>query len=330
MNFQLYRGNLHTVPDVPRRWSIAKPSIPLAVFKKAIAKRCEALAEQDARNERLCDEHVKEERPENDTDEHDRKRKREKSEASGMSMEVDEDVVCGSEKKPRKCVDADSVMIEDTAVNGADVKVDGRACEPFSLPNEPDTTVRGEGEDVDMAGVDAENAVACEDMEKDSERLEAPRTPAPKDEDCTKSSDRIQSKGLDGCSHNEDPPSIEKRRAEIQEQLKQLQETKHQLVQILKQVLVSEEEAKRRSQGISQCSAPCVTTGIADLSVDQKVGSDLQTAELEEGELEYTRNSIPLGGVTSSHVSHFSDVHPQIMNTTIPGRHFSYQPSRKV
>ncbi|MCO5578046.1 hypothetical protein L7F22_031884 [Adiantum nelumboides] len=50
------------------------------------------------------------------------------------------------------------------------------------------------------------------------------------------------------------------------------------------QVLITEESSKRKSQGLSQYSAAYVTAGTADVPHDQKIGSDLQSADLEEGE----------------------------------------------
>ena len=116
--------------------------------------------------------------------------------------------------------------------------------------------------------------------EKEAERLEAPRTPAAKDEECIKPAERVgfSSKfctffglwettlvdnyvficfmcgnmdlvmqvtaGLDGClianGLKTEETSLSswkaKKKAELEEKLKGLQETKHQLVQILKQV----------------------------------------------------------------------------------------------
>eukprot|EP00249_Psilotum_nudum_P009271 c21825_g1_i2 orf=275-1186(-) len=43
MNFSFYRGRLHKVPEVPKRWPLSKPSMSLQTFKKALAKRQEAL-----------------------------------------------------------------------------------------------------------------------------------------------------------------------------------------------------------------------------------------------------------------------------------------------
>lgn len=323
MNFQLYRGNLHKVPDAPRRWPLSKPSIPLQVFKKAIAKREEALlAEQKSRGERDCDPHVLERSEAGVGDDHDegRKRKREHIEASRMEMEADEDLCRVSERNVRLCAEADHVMTEDMAVDGAEEM----ACEPpSSFHRAPDVPVKVEGEDADMAGNEIENIVASEDanIEKEGERLEAPRTPAAKDEDCTKSVERTQTREPNGSNPCNEVPSIAKRRAEIQEQLKQLQETKHQLVQILKQVLVSEEESKRKSQGLS---APYA----ADVPIDQKVGCELQSADLEEGELDYARNPGQPVVASSYGTSQFCDVHPQTLAAT-PGRHFNYQQSNK-
>ncbi|KAI5072544.1 hypothetical protein GOP47_0012650 [Adiantum capillus-veneris] len=323
MNFQLYRGNLHKVPDVPRRWPLSKPSISLLVFKQAIAKRREALlAEQKVQGEQGC---VPEDSQASDH-EHDRKRKRQ-AEVSVVDMEADENLPCVSERKARTCSEADLLMTEDMAVGGAD----DMACGPSrGLHSTFDAPVKAEEEDDEMAGNDTEKIVTTGDdcnLEKEGERLEAPRTPAAKDEDCTKSIERTQTMELDGATPCNEVPSLAKRRAEIQEQLKQLQETKHQLVQILKQVLITEEESKRKNQGLLQYSAPYAMVGTGDLPLDQKMGSDMQSADLEEGELDCTRNPGP-PAVVSSYGSHSFDVHPQTPGAA-PARHFNHQQLNK-
>ena len=40
----LYRGNLHRVPDVPRRWLMPKPKISLKDFKSLLARRSKAVS----------------------------------------------------------------------------------------------------------------------------------------------------------------------------------------------------------------------------------------------------------------------------------------------
>lgn len=40
----LYRGNLHRVPDVPRRWLMPSPKISLKDFKSLLARRSKALS----------------------------------------------------------------------------------------------------------------------------------------------------------------------------------------------------------------------------------------------------------------------------------------------
>eukprot|EP00252_Welwitschia_mirabilis_P007880 TRINITY_DN19589_c0_g1_i1.p1 TRINITY_DN19589_c0_g1~~TRINITY_DN19589_c0_g1_i1.p1 ORF type:complete len:371 (-),score=71.68 TRINITY_DN19589_c0_g1_i1:363-1427(-) len=41
--FSFYRGNLHRVPDIPRKWTVPKPSISLQTFRILLNKREEAL-----------------------------------------------------------------------------------------------------------------------------------------------------------------------------------------------------------------------------------------------------------------------------------------------
>ena len=46
----LYRGNLHRVPDVPRRWPMPAPKISLKDFKCLLARRSKALSRLRASN----------------------------------------------------------------------------------------------------------------------------------------------------------------------------------------------------------------------------------------------------------------------------------------
>ena len=92
------------------------------------------------------------------------------------------------------------------------------------------------------------------------------------------------------------------------------------------QVLISEEEAKRKAQGLPQYP----TGGAMDQPTDQRIGSDVQlSGDLEEGELEYIHNhDLPVVGFNQG--SHFSIAHPQPMGATL-GRHDSRsQPLNKV
>lgn len=82
---------------------------------------------------------------------------------------------------------------------------------------------------------------------------------------------------------------------------------------------MSEEESKRKSQ-LLQYPAAYGTGGTFDLPLDQKTGSEMQSTDLEEGELEYTRNSGP-SVVASSYGTHFS-LQPPTMGTTL-GRQFN-------
>lgn len=46
----LYRGNLHRVPEVPRRWPMPAPKISLKDFKCLLARRSKALSRLQASN----------------------------------------------------------------------------------------------------------------------------------------------------------------------------------------------------------------------------------------------------------------------------------------
>ena len=187
-------------------------------------------------------------------------------------METEEND-CG-ERKPSACSEEDG---QATASDFPDRLDHQRMVEPQeSCLQSEDAKIahRTDGTGDDMVVENEYN------KEKEAERLEAPRTPAAKDEECIKPAERVgfSSKfrtflgygkrhlliitssyvtsvetwilfvqvtaGLDGCLISNGLKTEEtslslwkaKKKAELEEKLKGLQETKHQLVQILKQV----------------------------------------------------------------------------------------------
>lgn len=346
MNFSLYRGNLHKVPDVPRRWPLSRPSMSLQVFQKALAKRQDAVNllqhDLDSNNElasriegtstsglavpdeshRKDDQEVGEAAPrannaepgheisddaeKSDTKDEEgsngrdyRKRKREDSQMEiDGAVKTEEDSFKIRDKNPK---------IEPAGVAEAMAIQEDENCDEMDRDPEGNTAVE-KPEDflhtADVKGklpIDAKevkcsmyvaNGLADDEISRGKvlEKLEAPRTPLAQGEEGAKLTERAALRP-DGYATPSIPPSAElafetwkaTRKSELEAKLKQLQETKHQLVQLLKQVLTSEEEAKRKTQGLLQFGQ-YVSIGTTDQSLEHKAGSHLRTsADLEEG-----------------------------------------------
>ena len=203
MNFSLYRGKLHKVPDIPRRWPLSKPSMSLHVFQKAVAKRQEALHRSRRHDGHgppaVSQEPIRASPPadhaclegqvtwKSDRDDHleqlgeepVRKRKREDIEA----LETEEN---GSgERKPSACSEEDG---QATVSDFPDRLDHQRMVEPQESCLQLEDAKIAHGTDATGDDMMAENEYS---KEKEAERLEAPRTPAAKDEECIKPAERV-------------------------------------------------------------------------------------------------------------------------------------------
>ncbi|GFP97681.1 hypothetical protein PHJA_001912200 [Phtheirospermum japonicum] len=208
----LYKGNLHKVPDVPRRWPSPTPKISLKDFRILLLRRSRALS-----------------------------RLRSSSDYS------DTDGATTSSPSP-----ASSPNHSDTDRSSSDDDVNDRdgdnhvGHQPESLPK--GDLKEGEGE---MEEVRGEGNVMREDylgslMEKTDALMEEQ-----KNEENVKDGDKSE---VIAKSNTEIAPTdAEKRKKEVKEKLEILNEKKHSLVQVLKQILSAEEQLKRQSntQGTS-------------------------------------------------------------------------------
>jgi myb proto-oncogene protein len=207
MNFSLYRGKLHKVPDVPRRWPLSKPSMSLRVFQKAIAKRQEAVrrfhAKELLKHDPAAAEAVEAsnaEAPAPPPDARDawnssaidgvkreRAEKRKREDAETLASVENE----AAEKKTRASARSAEEDGENVVTDLSDLRTHTRISGPQdSRPQSEDAEPAHRPDHVSDAAAAADNG---NDKEKEAERLEAPRTPAAKDEDCIKSAERVRS-----------------------------------------------------------------------------------------------------------------------------------------
>ncbi|XP_057820085.2 uncharacterized protein LOC131032999 isoform X3 [Cryptomeria japonica] len=272
-----YRGNLHKVPDTPRRWPIPKPSISLHDFKILLEKRSRAL-ERLQLNAHEDDDEEAEGMGDNDcTKEEDpsllqeNKRKRETAELEDHSERATK---CSkfNEAEEEKG-HADFPMECEPQI----VSKDGRDDAPELHPNFSDS-----------AKSKKSNA---EEMDVDSHKQE-PSGPV--------SEDKTIKDAKPAQEAHKNPEEIAnklKRKHELESKLKDLTEEKHHLVQMLKHILSTEEEMKKRSQVALQTSAmnmslpsqgeATVDVGSHTKQAGRRVRTELNCyGDLEEGELE--------------------------------------------
>ncbi|URD94984.1 hypothetical protein MUK42_29445 [Musa troglodytarum] len=195
----LYRGNLHRVPDVPRRWPSPPPAISLHEFKILIRKRSEALSRLSA------------------------------APAAATTLDVKH------EGKLKEEVKGD----DDGAKIGVSVLEYSSVLDPKPSNSQPkckEETRDHEAFRESEVGVSASDAPAG--------------APSTREEEVRDS--KIGEAGIvDGKFEVRNKSDVvsdkEDRKQELEKKLHVLNEKKHNLVQMLKQILNAEEEIKRRS-----------------------------------------------------------------------------------
>ncbi|KAL3640639.1 hypothetical protein CASFOL_015607 [Castilleja foliolosa] len=213
----LYKGNLHKVPDVPRRWTIPPPKISPKNFRILLLRRSRALSRL------LSSSHY--------------------SDSDGATTS------CPSPASSPKHSDTDRNSSDDD-VNDTD-RDNLVGHHPDSLPK--GDLKDGEGEMKEVRGEGNATRDEGEDnsgklMEKTDASMEVQ-----KNEENVKDDDK--SEVIANTKSNTENASIdpEKRKKEVKEKLEILNEKKHSLVQVLKQILSAEEQLKRQNstQGTS-------------------------------------------------------------------------------
>ncbi|KAG5046304.1 hypothetical protein AAZX31_06G179600 [Glycine max] len=182
----LYRGNLHRVPDVPRRWPMPAPKITLKDFKSLLARRSKALSRLQNPNSTPLPNGSQPEPPPTVTVNH----------GEGPSI---------------------TVAREDGDRNETPLVAVSSAKKP-------------------LAGSDSEKPQLDSKIDEASEKKTSDGVAAPEEEQ------------TEPVAENEDLLNEKKKRKkEIEEKLHGLNDNKHNLVLVLKQILNAEEELKRRN-----------------------------------------------------------------------------------
>ncbi|PSR95838.1 Sal-like protein [Actinidia chinensis var. chinensis] len=254
----LYRGNLHRVPDVPRRWLMPTPKISLKDFRILLNRRSRALSRLHSSttssnpNRNPDEEEEKEEeRENNDFPNNDSvpppqsdQPKITTTHPEGEEGDLKEGGICEEEANDRRGSDGGDGPAK--LVDGSDASKDAEPEVPQSDANPVD------------ANADLQDEKAPESLENT------------KAETSTK---------VDALTDKE------MRKKEVEEKLLVLNEKKHNLVQVLKQILNAEEELKRRNSTQGTVIRPAVPLQV-DVTNDSGSLTRLATPRLgSEGNL---------------------------------------------
>ncbi|KAL7600013.1 hypothetical protein Lser_V15G21503 [Lactuca serriola] len=237
----LYKGKLHRSPDVPHQWLVPTPKISPRDFKNLLQRRSRALSRLEATtpnpnpnpNENSVEDATSDDR--------------EPPESDGPAVE---DV--SKDEEASKVNDDKTFDDELVKSNHADQQANGQ--KESKVGDEDETLV-----------IPGEQLVAVDDAKA---VVDVP-------ENALNAVDDLQEEGKTDAQHQLEPlknvtlSDIEKRKKEVEEKLQILNARKHNLVQVLKQILSAEEELRRRSS-VQQGT----TTGHQSISLQVDVGND--------------------------------------------------------
>ncbi|KAL6524376.1 hypothetical protein OROHE_016047 [Orobanche hederae] len=243
----LYKGNLHKVPNVPRRWPPPTPKISLKDFKILLHRRARALSRFRF--------------------------------AADASIDVATSSSPSSSPSPSRSpnhINSDSRA--DNAANNNDV--DNHCPGPELLSNGDLKEGEGEKEEVREEGKVTDEKE--DSMRKSMEKTDALMEERKNDENVNNDDKSKVIVNPMGEKSNIDngASDAEKRTKEVKEKLEILNQKKHGLVQVLKQILNAEEQLKRRNstQGMFGCPPLLVDTTTDSGSMTKvntpRVGSD--------------------------------------------------------
>ncbi|XP_022135441.1 uncharacterized protein LOC111007396 [Momordica charantia] len=238
----LYRGNLHRVPDVPRRWLMPTHNISIRDFKSLLQRRSKALSRILAPSSPApakVSTSTNPNRNSNSVVKPDSEGPRSNGSAPEAPLEI-ERVGVGGERSSGDSKERKKSDIGDDCT--------GKSADGFHSVNGSRPCFTEKGFDpVENGGTHAKD--------ENPAVLENPNKEANKEEDL-----------LDGK---------ENRKKEVEEKLKVLNEKKHNLVQVLKQILHVEEELERRSSVLGTAIRPS-----APLQVDASADTGSMTRQL--------------------------------------------------
>lgn len=219
----LYKGNLHKVPDVPHRWPRPTPKISLKDFRILLRRRARALS-------RL------------------------------RLSTIDVATTSNPNPAPAPNTDLDNGIADPSPVDNAVNSNEGgnRVENPASEPELPQKGDVKEGER-EEGKVKEDKLVGGEDslrklMEKTDAFVEEEEEE--KNVDKVKNEEKVEvpvNPVVEKSNTENATSDVEKRKKEVKEKLEILNEKKHSLVQVLKQILNAEEQLKRQNsmQGTS-------------------------------------------------------------------------------
>ncbi|KAL6493578.1 hypothetical protein OROGR_032357 [Orobanche gracilis] len=257
----LYKGNLHKVPNVPRRWQPPTPKISLEDFKILLHRRARAL-----------------------------------SRLRFSSADASIDVATSPSPSPRPSPDhINTDYRADNAANNYDG--DSHRSGPELLSNGNLKEGEGEKEEVREEGKVTDEKE--DSMRKSTEKTDALMEERKNDENVNnddKSKVIVNSMG-EKSNIDKGASDAEKRKKEVKEKFEILNQKKHGLVQVLKQILNAEEQLKRRNstQGMFGCPPLLVDTTTDSGSMTKintpRVGSDgNQCSDMEGVGADYVSN----------------------------------------
>ncbi|PON61031.1 tRNA (Ile)-lysidine synthase [Parasponia andersonii] len=280
----LYRGNLHRAPDVPRRWLMPTPQISLKDFRLLLSRRSRALSRLRFSTTTIATSSNPNPNPNpNLASEQQNGASKEAPDVSNHETRVNfEKVAADWGEGPS----GDSKDGENPNLDGDSVKpVDGWGSVPDPKSNEPD-----------KGCVPVEDGVKPQEVEVQKvDELANPNL------ETTKKEDLLNEKN--------------KWKREVEEKLQVLNDKKHNLVQVLKQILSAEEELKRRISMQGTSARPAVPLQVDanndSVSLNRLVASRMGSEPNLSGEAE--------GGETdvlSNHNYHSRQI--SRMNSTSP------------
>ncbi|ESQ45776.1 hypothetical protein EUTSA_v10010485mg [Eutrema salsugineum] len=255
----MYRGNLHKVPDVPRRWIMPDRNLSVKDFKSLLHRRKRALSRLSLTSN------------------------------PNLSLNVKTELVTNQE---------DAIPSERPGSSGKQKLVEVKREEIGVNRVRGDDNDRFDGFQVARLG----GSDGGDRSGRVTELLSNQETENVPHEDAAKE------KAEANETAKEVPSEIEKKQREVEERLQVLNAKKHNLVQVLKQILNAEEELKRRS--ILQQQGTTATRPSLPLHVDvsNDSGGNNAGAHMEGGETDdagnhnnaQTRTVLRLCGASSS------------------------------
>ncbi|KAH7857739.1 hypothetical protein Vadar_016025 [Vaccinium darrowii] len=249
----LYRGNLHRVPDVQRKWLVPTPTISLKDFKILLHRRSRALA-------------------------------RLHSTTTSSNPNPNPNPNVKKEEEEQNLVEYNVPPPENNI-------------QPPPQPDLPEITTTSHGEEERAIKEEGNDAKGLDGGDALLKPLDSSAGGANCDSRDEKAPEALENQKAEETNNKVDAlTDKEKRKKEVEEKLQVLNEKKHNLVQVLKQILNAEEELKRRNSmqvmGIrpsvplqvdaTNDSGSLTRIGTPRLNSEGNLGGDMEGAEADD------------------------------------------------